>query len=106
LATSNGSSWGAQTSGTAQNLFGIACPGGTTCVAVGAAGTILLTTDGSVWHQQTSNTTAQLNAVSCVRFTTTCYAVGSSSTFVQTTDGVSWSAGSILQTGFTFNGVA
>ncbi|HEY7294428.1 MAG TPA: Ig-like domain repeat protein [Dehalococcoidia bacterium] len=106
LATSNGASWTPQSSGTAQTLFGIACPNTNSCVAVGAGGTIVTTSNGISWSPQSSGTAAQLNAVSCVHFSTTCYAVGNGSSFTKTSDGTSWTAGTILQSGFGFNGVS
>ena len=63
-----GTTWAAQTSGTAVHLNGVACADATTCWAVGnttGAGlpaTILTTTNGgSSWSPQASNTTQQLS---------------------------------------------
>ena len=38
--------WTSQTSGTTNNLNGVACPGIGNCFAVGASGTIVATTNG------------------------------------------------------------
>src|SRR5713101_4977375 len=65
------STWTSQTSPTIQNLNGIACPGTTTCFAVGASGTILKTTNGgsggsTPWAQLTSGTSQNLNGIACL----------------------------------------
>jgi photosystem II stability/assembly factor-like uncharacterized protein len=84
-------------------LFGISCPGTSTCVAVGGfpptaitgetAPPIVTTTDGTTWSLQSSGapTGDNLLGVSCVSGTTTCYAVGYAGTIVTTTNLTSWS---------------
>ena len=105
--------WGSQISGTGQNLNGIACPGTTTCFAVGANGTIVATTNGgsTSWTVQGSGiTTNSLNGIACLS-TTNCYAVGatggggSPGTILNTIDGSTW----LTQNGkvkHNYNGVA
>src|SRR5947209_2490491 len=85
--------WTSQTSSTTQNLNGLACPGTTTCFAVGASGTILNTIDGSSWSSQTSGTTNNLNSIACPD-ATTCFAVGNSGTILN-------NAGSLTESGAT-----
>src|SRR5216684_7292837 len=87
------STWTSQTSPTIQNLNGIACPGTTTCFAVGALaspgngnGTIVVTTDGSTWTSQNSKVAQILNGIACPT-TSTCFAVGASGTILKTTNG-------------------
>jgi len=74
--------------GGADALRGVSCVNASTCLAVGAAGTIIRTTNGgSSWAAQTG--TAQfLNAVSCTS-ALTCVAVGGDSynLILRTTDG-------------------
>jgi len=41
VATGDGATWGAQASGTANNLNGVRCASATVCFAVGDGGTIL-----------------------------------------------------------------
>jgi photosystem II stability/assembly factor-like uncharacterized protein len=84
-------------------LFGVSCPGTTTCVAVGGfpptaitgetAPPIVTTTDGTDWSLQSSGapTGDNLMGVSCISGTTTCYAVGYAGTIVTTTNLTSWS---------------
>jgi photosystem II stability/assembly factor-like uncharacterized protein len=64
VATANGgSTWAAQASGTTEALYGVSCPSGTGCWAVGEAGTIVSTYGGSGWGAEASGTTANLYAV-------------------------------------------
>jgi photosystem II stability/assembly factor-like uncharacterized protein len=46
--------WTARTSGTTENLFGVACPSTSRCVAVGRAGSMLWSENGGVtWTSST-----------------------------------------------------
>ena len=56
-----------------------ACPGTTTCTAVGRGGTIVTTTDLATWTKATSGTTNMLNSVTCLS-TSFCMAVGQNGT--------------------------
>jgi hypothetical protein len=55
--------WTPRASGTRDDLFGLACPSATVCVAVGAAGTIVTGDPTSVarWTARNSGTTLPLN---------------------------------------------
>src|SRR5918912_1609194 len=66
-----------QTSGTTNDLRGVACSRPSTCVAVGAPlGAIVRSTDGGrTWRRQPSGTTTVLGGVACPR-PSTCVAVG------------------------------
>jgi photosystem II stability/assembly factor-like uncharacterized protein len=79
-----------QTSGTTNNLFGVACRGPSTCSAVGVStsgGMILRSTNGgSTWRSQTSGTTNDLHGVARPR-PSTCVAVGNRGTLLRSTDG-------------------
>jgi hypothetical protein len=89
LSTSNGTSWGSESSGTTSSLLGISCAGSQFCVAVGLAGVVLARNAG-VWHASPSGVTANLASVSCpdVRV---CYAVGDAGTILVTRNGaVTW----------------
>ncbi len=90
LATTDGSTWTTQTSGTSDDLYGVSCTNSTHCFAVGESGTILATTDGSTWSPQTSGTSNRLYGVSCADGTH-CIAVGANGTILATTDGSTWS---------------
>jgi photosystem II stability/assembly factor-like uncharacterized protein len=51
---------------TSGNLYGVACPRPSTCLAVGGSGTILRSTDGGrTWRSPTSGTTNDLHGVAC-----------------------------------------
>src|SRR5438270_527132 len=97
------STWTSQTSGTGQNLNGIACPSASTCFAVGAGGGILKTVDGSSRSSQTVGT-ANLNGIACLS-TTNCFAVGATGTILNTTNGSSWSSQTSGTTN-SLNGIA
>src|SRR5581483_4668095 len=85
--TSDGTTWAAGTTGTTNALNGVSCSA--SCIAVGAAGTILSSGDGgSTWAAQTSGTTQALNAVTCP---SSCYAVGNAGTILKGTGGT-WTA--------------
>ena len=60
--TALSSSWSAQPSGTAENLFGVTADSATRAFAVGSGGTILHW-DGSVWRQMVSPTSAALRSI-------------------------------------------
>ncbi|HWB22175.1 MAG TPA: hypothetical protein VG652_04750 [Gaiellaceae bacterium] len=81
--------WGAQTSGTANDLYAVQCVGTTACYAVGEGGTIDHSADGSTWATETSPTTNILYAISCLD-ATHCFASGDRGTIVSTGDGSTW----------------
>lgn len=78
--------------GTTQTMDSISCVSTSTCVAVGAAGTILGTTNGGqTWLPQTSGVAGALDSVSC--YAADCIAAGASGTILATTNGgASWAA--------------
>lgn len=84
-----GASWSAVTSPTPNDLYAVAWCNGR-FVAVGAAGTILVSTDGQSWIAQSAVTTSSLRAVTY----TDSYiaAVGDGGALVTSTDGTVWSA--------------
>ena len=83
----NGTSWSAQTPGTAQSLEQVYFANTTTGWAVGAAGTIIATTTGgAAWAPQISGTTNGFWDLECVS-TTTCWAVGDGGTIRVTANG-------------------
>jgi hypothetical protein len=59
-----GGTWGGQTSGTPNDLFGVSCPDTTHCWAVGHGGTIRFSNGGGTWTGQTSGTKKDLRGVS------------------------------------------
>src|SRR5215211_5668087 len=67
-------SWSTDSSGTSQNLWGVACVSSSFCKAVGDGGTIRSWT-GTSWTADSSGTTQTLEGVSCVT-TSLCKAVG------------------------------
>src|SRR5919199_4546185 len=76
-----------QISGTLIDLHGVACPGPSTCVAVGGGGTLLRSTDGGrTWRSQPSGTPNWLGGVACPS-PSTCVAVGFNGTLLRSTDG-------------------
>lgn len=87
--------WTTQTSGTANNLYGVAFVNDR-FIAVGASGTLLTSTDGISWTTQTSNTS---NTLRQVAFGANNYvAVGDAGAVVSSTDATSWIAQSIPTT--------
>jgi photosystem II stability/assembly factor-like uncharacterized protein len=80
LSTSDGRTWSQLDPGVKTRLNSVACTTGTSCVAVGAAGTIVRTNDGTVWSQVADangeRAGTQLVGVSCRG--ATCVAVGGS----------------------------
>src|SRR5664280_2551640 len=85
--------WHAQTSGTPQDLAGLAASSGGRLWAVGAGGTILTSLNGgTTWAAQGSGTTQNLRAVAFAD-ATHGWAVGGGGTIVATSDGgVAWTA--------------
>lgn len=87
-ATSTGS-WTSRTSGTGNNLFGVAYGNGK-FVAVGDSGTIRYSTTGLTWSGATSGTTAALTGV-C--WTGSYFvACGAGGVLFRSADGVTWSS--------------
>jgi photosystem II stability/assembly factor-like uncharacterized protein len=78
-----------ETSGTGQHLYGI-CYGNGLYVAVGEAGTILVSSDGSSWSSKISGTTQALNK--CCYGNGLYVAVGNTNTILVSSDGSSWSS--------------
>ena len=76
-----------RTSGTTQNLFGVAWSG-TQFVAVGDSGIILTSPNGIAWTSRTSGTTQSLNGVAWSG--TQFVAVGISGIIVTSPDGIVW----------------
>lgn len=82
-----GATWTAQTSGTTQNLRGVAFTDALDGWAVGNAGTILHTTNGgTIWTPQTSGTLHDLQGVSFAD-ALHGWAVGTFNTLLHTSDG-------------------
>ena len=80
--------WTAATSGTANDLFGVSCTAANnSCLAVGAAGTVLRTTDaGTTWATIPTTATTQLNGVTCAPGGS-CFAVGKLGVLLASADG-------------------
>jgi photosystem II stability/assembly factor-like uncharacterized protein len=76
---------------TTKNLYGVACPTVTRCIAVGSEGTILTTNNGGAdWSHDRSPTWQTLLGVACLT-STHCLTVGSAGTVLSTSNGgVSW----------------
>src|SRR5204862_9537 len=76
ISTNTGTTWTASRSDTAVDLNGVSCPsGGSICVAVGDAGTVLKSLDGGLsWAPQPSGTEHDLTGVSCPT-ASSCYVV-------------------------------
>ena len=108
LVTSGLPQWTPATSGTSDNLSGVATGVESSDVwAVGAAGTILASSDsGTTWARQGAGVTSQdLNAVACPALNT-CWAVGAGGTILATTDGgTSWTVQGGGVTSATLNGI-
>ena len=88
--------WRADTSGTRQRLYAVACLSALRCEAVGAAGTIVSTGDGGVtWRAQASplrGSPAILYRIACVA-PGSCYVIARPDTILVThDDGVTWSS--------------
>lgn len=109
LYSPDGISWTSATSGTSNDLRGVAFGSNAslapTFVAVGAKGTILTSNDGREWTARASGTTADLNAV--VFFDEQGFmAVGSAGTALFSLDGVSWTPAAASGTSADLNAVA
>lgn len=78
--------WIELASPTEKDLNGVDCGASTSCVAVGAGGTVLYTTDKITWTAGTSGTTNDLEDVDMVS-SSTGFAVGFGGTIIKTTDG-------------------
>ena len=88
--------WRAESSGTRQRLYAVACLSALRCEAVGAAGTILSTGDGgATWRAQASplrGSPAILYRIACVA-PSSCYVIARPDTILVTHDGgVTWSS--------------
>ncbi|MBN1290128.1 MAG: IPT/TIG domain-containing protein [Actinobacteria bacterium] len=92
-ASTGGTSFSSQTSGTGENLRSVTAPNSTTAWAVGDNGTILYTTDsGGTWNPQTSGVSVTLRGVSALD-PTTAWAVGDGGTILYTDNaGATWTA--------------
>lgn len=89
LSSTDGITWTPHTSGTPNNLNGVAH--GTIYVAVGDSGTVLTSSDGNTWTAQTSGTTSNLRQVTS--FGSIIVAVGDAGTIVTSKDaGATWTA--------------
>jgi phosphatidylinositol-3-phosphatase len=91
---SNGSVKWLNPSPQGNDLNGISCATATSCVAVGASGTIISTGDGgSSWSSRSSGTGSDLNGVSCPPGSQLCVAVGAGGAALGSSDGgQTWSA--------------
>jgi len=76
IHSSNGAAWSAQTSPTAENLFGAYANSPDFAIAVGSAGTIIQW-NGTAWSSMWSGSGANLKAVQCLEvLPISCWAVG------------------------------
>jgi hypothetical protein len=95
LTSTTGTTFTAQTSGTAQNLIGIAKLSTTTWIAVGASGTILTSPNAVTWTARSSGTSAELRSVAVANLgggTYKALAVGTGGIGVSSADGTTWSS--------------
>lgn len=99
--TAGGASFLPHTSGTSQNLFGVAWSG-SLFAAVGANGVILTSPDGVTWTPRTSNTHNTLAGVAWC--TAQFVVVGASGTIETSPDGITWTPQNSGSTSF-LNGV-
>src|SRR5580693_5665494 len=88
-------SWRAESSGTGQRLYGVACLSALRCEAVGAAGIIVATADGGrTWRAQASplrGSSTPLYAIACAG-PGSCYVIARPDVILVTHDGgASWS---------------
>jgi len=88
--------WRAESSGTQQRLYAVACLSALRCEAVGAAGTIVSTGDGgATWRAQASplrGSSKILYRIACVA-PSSCYVIARPDTILVTHDGgVTWSS--------------
>jgi subtilisin family serine protease len=89
FTSANGSNWTGQTSGTGNNLYGVAY-GNSTFVAVGASGTIITSGDGASW---TTRTSPKSNAFLGATFgNSTFVATGYRGTIITSSNGSTWTA--------------
>ena len=89
--SASSTSWVSQTSGTSNQLNGIAYSSSLALyVAVGATGTIITSPNSITWTTRTSGTTNNLNAV--LWDGTHFVAVGNSGTILTSTNGTTWTA--------------
>lgn len=87
MSSNSGFTWSAESVPTSHYLYGIACLSRGSCVAVGDAGTVLVSRggDGS-WRKVRSPTDEPLLAVTCPG-SSHCYAVGDGGVVIATHDG-------------------
>lgn len=91
ITSPDGVAWTGQTSGTTNNLKGVAwSPPLGLFAAVGSGGTILTSPDGVAWTTRTSPTPRELNAVEWDATDGQFVAVGNARTVVTSTDGITW----------------
>jgi photosystem II stability/assembly factor-like uncharacterized protein len=95
--------WRAETSGTHQRLYAVACLSALRCEAVGAAGTIVSTGDGgATWRAQANPLQGSpeiLYRIACVA-PSSCYVIARPDTILVTHDGgASWSSHVLAGTG-------
>jgi photosystem II stability/assembly factor-like uncharacterized protein len=81
--------WTKQTSGTKEDLHGVAY-GGNLFVAVGKNGAILISPDGVNWQGGTSKRPKSLHAVTYSEDHSAFVAVGQDGTVLASSDGISW----------------
>ncbi len=87
MSRTAGRTWSTIKVPTDHYLYGVTCPTPTRCVAVGDAGTVLLTRDGGmVWKREKTGITLPLSAVACSS-QERCEAVGDGDTVLASTDG-------------------
>lgn len=91
VTSPDGETWTSRTSGTANDLYGVAWSATNSLfVAVGNTGTILTSPDGVTWTSRTSGTSNALYAA--VEMSTTLVAVGAAGTILSSTNGTSWTS--------------
>lgn len=92
--TDNGVTWQPKTTGTAQDLKGIAFFNADTGLVIGNTGVLLSTFNGgNTWNSITTGTSNNLNAIFLETSSKNGYIVGNSGTFIKTTNkGVTWSS--------------
>ncbi len=87
LTSPDGDNWTKQSSGTTNNLYGVAY-GNNTFVAVGSNGTVITSSDGSHWSTQNPGTADSLYSIT---FGNNLFvAVGNNSTITTSSDGLKW----------------
>ena len=93
----SGNTWTAQTSGTSENLYGVAF-NGIVLVAVGATGIGLVSDDAILWTQVTTQSSEDLNSIAVGG--NVFIAVGNVGTIVQSQNGTVWTT---IASGITDN---